>query len=78
MTTLGWPGWRSIWVPPKGGKAATIPCRIHAHGTPSILQRRLFITVWPYMKLTVAGVFKLRFLDAMAYKIVPLLGGSKI
>ena len=26
MTTLGWLGWRSIWVPPKGGEAATIPC----------------------------------------------------
>jgi hypothetical protein len=26
MTTLGWLGWRSIWVPPKGSKAATIPC----------------------------------------------------
>jgi len=28
MTTLGGLGWRSIWVPPKGGKAATVPCMI--------------------------------------------------
>jgi len=26
MTTLGWLGWRSIWAPPKGGEAATVPC----------------------------------------------------
>jgi hypothetical protein len=25
MATLGWPGWRSIWAPPKGGKAAAVP-----------------------------------------------------
>ena len=27
MTTLGWLGWRSIWAPPKGGEAATVPCK---------------------------------------------------
>jgi len=26
MATLGWLGWRSIWAPPKGGEAATVPC----------------------------------------------------
>jgi hypothetical protein len=26
MATLGWLSWRSIWAPPKGGKAATVPC----------------------------------------------------
>jgi len=29
MTTLGWLGWRSIWAPPKGGEAATVPCRLY-------------------------------------------------
>jgi hypothetical protein len=28
MTTLGWLGWRSIWAPPKGGEAATVPCML--------------------------------------------------
>jgi hypothetical protein len=39
MTTLGWLGWRSIWPSPKGGEAATVPCRIHAHGSPQLPYR---------------------------------------
>jgi hypothetical protein len=31
MATLGWPGWRSIWAPPKGGEAATVPCNYKPH-----------------------------------------------
>jgi hypothetical protein len=34
---LGW----SISVPPKGGEAATVTCRIHAHGSPQLPYRNM-------------------------------------
>ena len=37
MSTLGWLSWRSIWAPPKGSKAATVPWSVYKYVTQPIV-----------------------------------------